>query len=453
MTGNLVEELEAGHRGDESPAILLPRLTLTRAQLWQDVAARRTELSKAGVGPGSTVAVQVPPSVTYINVVLAILQLDARPLLLHHSVSDAERAAALGPFVLAADVRAPSAARLSRFQPTAELLITPGTAADRDGPGLAVVQFTSGSTGQPKAVQRSEKSIRAELHAVRQHAGWIREGDVVLTLNSLVHSFGLFGAVLYAQQVGAVLAFPATAQPSDLGAAIAEHRPAAITGVPAHFELLTVLEPGTLRGVRCCVSGGQLIKPAAHAAFVNRHGVPLGQAYGLTELGLVAADFAGSLTPSVGHLSAGSEVVIVDDEVVVRCPESPYLTPDEGRHWRNGWFHTHDRGRLDGDVLTVQGRMDSVVAVGGLKLDLGEVEQAIADCPAVSGVVVLFADDVVRAVVESRELSAADIHRWCEQRLSAHKRPRFVEIVSQLPRTPSGKLVRDPARLRNGGRK
>lgn len=447
MTAGLLDQLWGGAPAG-APAVRLGAELRTRGDLRAAVDATAVRLRAAGVGAGDTVAVQVVPGLDYLTVVLAVLGLDACPLLLHHRTPEAERAACLAPFRIAADVRTVGTGRITRFEAAVETSVVPVADPDHDGSGPAVVQFTSGSTGRPKAVLRTEDSICAELAAVTAHHGWVGDGDVVLVLNSLVHSFGLFGAVLHALRVGAVLSFAPTTLPRDLAATIAAHRPVAVTGVPAHFALLTALPAGSLDGVRCCVSGGQLIAPAAHRAFVDRHGVPLGQAYGLTEIGLVAADFTGELAPAVGRISAHHDVRISGGEVLVRCPAPPaHPHTDEDDRWRDGWFATRDRGRLDEGVLTVDGRLDSLVAVGGLKVDLSEVEHVLLDCPGVTAAVVLFHDGTVRAVVESAAVTAGRVREHCAERLSPHKHPRLVDVVAHLPRTTGGKLVRDPAAL------
>ena len=437
-----VADLLAG--ADSAPAVLTAEATVSRAELRAEVADHRNRLLESGVRPGDTVALQVAPSVSYLALVLATLALDGRALLLHAGLTDAECAPVLDRLRPAVSVRAPERSAIARFVPHRPLdwsvLPTPVAAE----PGAAVLQLSSGSTGAPKVIRRGEASIRAELAAIAELPDWVPAGGRLLTLNSLVHSFGLIGAVLHCLRVGAAVLLPDSAQPRELARAIAAGRPRAITGVPAHFELLTALPAGTLAGVRTCVSGGQLIRPAAHQAFVDRHGCPLGQAYGMTEVGLIAADFGGGLAPAMGPPLPSLDVRIAAGEVAVRLAESPYLAGDTGR-WRDGWLYTGDRGELRDGVLEVGGRSDSVLVVGGLKVDLTEVEDVLAAHPRVRAAVVVGSGESIEAFVETAgadPIDPAELHDWCRQRLAGHKRPRRIVLTSRLPRTSNGKLVR-----------
>ncbi|MGI8665120.1 MAG: class I adenylate-forming enzyme family protein [Jatrophihabitans sp.] len=448
MTVNLAAELLHHDLPDTAAALTSPQLSLSRGELRQWVAGHRAELVAAGVGPGSTVAIQVAPSFNYLAVVLAGLQLDSRLLLLHHRLAEAEFAELVDPLRPAATVRSLDGAAISRFVPRREVLVQPRPDADRSGPGAAIVQFSSGSTGRPKIIQRGEQSICRELAALERLPGWVSGADTLLTLNSLVHSFGLFGALFHGLRVGATVALPSSALPRELSQALDGLRPTAITGVPAHFELLAALPVGALAGVHTCVSGGQLVRPAAQRAFVARQGCQLGQVYGLTEAGLVAADITGEFAPAMGRPLHPGSVTVVAGEVVLEQPELPYLGAGDPARWRAGQLYTGDRGRLDGEVLSVTGRSDSLVAIGGLKLDLAEIERLIGAAPGVREVVVLVREQHLEAFVEADEQTADTLRDWCRDRLSAHKQPRRIVVHRQLPRTLTGKAVRGAELLR-----
>lgn len=436
---SFVADLLAG--ADRAPAVLTADAATSRAELRAEVDGHSRRLRDAGVRPGDTVALQVAPSVSYLALVLATLAVDGRALLLHAALTDAEYAQVLAQLRPALSVRALEQSRITRFRVTRELEWQPLPEPATSDSGAAVIQLSSGSTGVPKVIHRSEASVRAEVAAVGELPDWVGAGQWLLTLNSLVHSFGLIGAVLHCLRVGAAVLLPDSAQPRELARALAARQPQAITGVPAHFELLTALPSGALAGVRTCVSGGQLIRSAAHQAFVSRHGCPLGQAYGMTEVGLIAADFGGGLAPAMGRPLPSLQVRTVAGEVAVRFAESPYLAGDDGR-WRDGWLYTGDRGELRDGVLRVGGRTDSVLAVGGLKVDLVEVEEVLASHPNVRAAVVVGAGQSIEAFVEADQAGEAELHDWCGQRLSAYKRPRRIVVTSQLPRTSNGKLVR-----------
>ena len=134
-------------------------------------------------------------------------------------------------------------------------------------------------------------------------------------------------------------------------------------------------------------------------------------------------------------------------------PASPYLGEVEPGRWADGWLHTKDAGRVDPDTGLVQvlGRRDSQVSVGGLKVDLTEVEHTLAALPEVEAAVVVHDHAIEAYLVLAGGADAAAVEREIAIRLAGYKRPRRLHVVGQLPRTATGKLVRDRAVLRGAG--
>ncbi|MEK8174122.1 hypothetical protein NKH77_49595 [Streptomyces sp. M19] len=134
-------------------------------------------------------------------------------------------------------------------------------------------------------------------------------------------------------------------------------------------------------------------------------------------------------------------------ELEVRLPEgSPYLfgSGDDGRY-ADGWLRTHDRAEVDPDgAVRLLGRGDSLVVVGGLKLDLREVETVLCGHPDVTDAVVVHAGTTEAYVATRAEggPSAGELLRWCRERLADYKVPRVIRVLPRLPRTSNGKLVR-----------
>ncbi|HJQ01829.1 MAG TPA: fatty acid--CoA ligase family protein [Jatrophihabitans sp.] len=432
---------------DRMPAVLTAEAVVSRAELRDRVAEQRRQLAEHGAGTGHTIVVQIAPSVSYLAVVLGALELSTQVVLLHAGTAEPEFQQIVEQLRPVLSVRAPEQSRLATFRLDRPLALRRWPRPDTAGMAGAVVQLSSGSTGEPKLIVRSPDSIAAELAAIAALPDWVTTGDRLLTLNSLVHSFGLFGAVLHSLRVGAAVVLAETAQPRDLAAVLAVRKATAITGVPAHFELLTALPAGALAGVRTCVSGGQLIRPSMHDQFVDRHGCPLGQAYGMTELGLIAADFGGRLAPAMGPPLPGMQIRSVAGELVIEMERSPYLNGTNMGRWREGWLYTGDRGELRDGVLWVHGRADSVLAVGGLKVDLTEVENVLSDHPDVRAAVVIGIGGALDAFVETDLVDETALHDWCRQRLSNFKRPRRIVPMQRLPRTSNGKLARSSQAL------
>jgi len=177
--------------------------------------------------------------------------------------------------------------------------------------------------------------------------------------------------------------------------------------------------------------------------------VPLGNMWGMTEVGVIATDLFGEHRPSLLP-APGLEVREVGGELHVSRPESPYVGLADPTRWADGWLHTKDAGRVDQDtgLVTVLGRLDSQVSVGGLKVDLTEVEHTLTELPGVAAAVVLFDNEITAYVQLADSASGPDVEAALAERVAGYKRPRTMHVVDALPRTTTGKLVRDKSVLR-----
>jgi 3-hydroxy-4-methylanthranilate adenylyltransferase len=118
--------------------------------------------------------------------------------------------------------------------------------------------------------------------------------------------------------------------------------------------------------------------------------------------------------------------------------------------WADGWLRTKDAGNLDPDtgLVTILGRLDSQITIGGLQVDLAEVETTVGAVPGVVAAVVLF-DDVITAYLQLEAgCEVADVESRLAQQLAPYKQPKVLKVLDQLPRTTTGKLLRDRAQLR-----
>ena len=235
-----------------------------------------------------------------------------------------------------------------------------------------------------------------------------------------------------------------------LAAVAAGDRPTMILGVPFHAELLTsVAAPPPLPQLARMVVAGELVRPHVPGAFTARYGVPLGTMYGMTELGVIATDLHGRHHPAVTP-APGMALRVEAGELLVAMAASPYIGLVDPTRWSDGWLHTRDAAAADPatGLVTILGRLDLQVSIGGLKVDLTEVEQSLAALPEVTEVVVVY-DDVIRAYLALRDGAAvAGVERAITEQLAAFKRPRDLHVLPSLPRTASGKIVRDRAVLR-----
>jgi acyl-coenzyme A synthetase/AMP-(fatty) acid ligase len=428
---------------------------VSRGELRRLVAARRRALAEAGLRRGGSVALCLPPSLAFITNLLASWQIGAQASLLDHRLTAFELDVALrrlAPQVLVATRSPAGGGPLRGFTDVAERVDAyPGQPA---ATSHAVIQLSSGSTGPSKIIARDAASLVEEVRRYTLIDGVPRGGERIVSLASMVHVLGLVGGLLYSLHAGVQLTIPARTTADGILSAVADgEQPTTLLGVPFHIELLaSVLRPPRLPQLTGMTTGGELIRPDVYAAFVSRYGVRLGNMYGMTEAGVIATDLFGEHRPAVMP-APGITFRERDEELDLALPASPYLGEQDPDRWSDGWLHTRDAGTIDPrtGLVRVLGRRDSQVSVGGLKVDLTEVEHALAALPEVAGVVMIHDHAIEAYLVLTAGADLAAVERQITTRLAPYKRPRRLHVVDQLPRTATGKLVRSHAALRDAG--
>jgi acyl-coenzyme A synthetase/AMP-(fatty) acid ligase len=248
---------------------------------------------------------------------------------------------------------------------------------------------------------------------------------------------------------GVELVFPDRLTAASIRAAVAAGtEPAMILGVPFHAELLTT-SGGPLPQLRRMVVAGELVRPWLPGKFTAAYGVPLGTMYGMTEVGVIATDLSGAAAPAVAP-APGMSMRVADGELLVRLPQSPYIGLIDETRWADGWLRTRDAATIDDEtgLVTILGRLDSQISVGGLKVDLTEVEQTLCALPGVESAVVAY-DGMIEAYLVLRSgAQVADVEAALAEQLAPYKRPRRLNVLTALPRTTTGKISRDRAALR-----
>ncbi|MDQ1740805.1 MAG: 3-hydroxy-4-methylanthranilate adenylyltransferase [Pseudonocardiales bacterium] len=423
---------------------------IDRVGLRRLVADRRERLTTAGLRPGGAAALRLPPSMAYVANLLAIWQLGAQAILLDYRLTDHEVEQArqrLLPQVIVAPHRVAGGLRV--FFEVEDTISSYGhePAASEH----AVVQLSSGSTGPSKVIGRTAADLIAEIRRYTQIDGVALPGERIILLPSMVHVLGLVGGLLYGLHAGVELAPPQRLTGDSILDAIAgADSPATVLGVPFHISLLSSTAPARPpRQLRRMITGGELVPAATAAGFVDRFQVPLGNMYGMTEVGVIGTDLDGSHRPSV-RPAPGITVRARDGELQIARAASPYLGQPVSDRWADGWLRTRDAGVVDEatGLVTILGRLDSQVTIGGLQVDLAEVEASIGALPGVVAAVVLF-DEAITAYLQLEPgHRVEDVEARLATRLARYKQPQVYQVFDQFPRTTTGKLVRDRALLR-----
>ncbi|MBS2538288.1 acyl--CoA ligase [Catenulispora sp. NF23] len=438
--------------GPDNQVCLVLGEPVDRAGLRRMVAARQQALTAAGLRAGGSVALCLPPSTAFITNLLAAWRIGARAALLDHRLTAFEVEQAIARLAPQYVVRAEhtSGGALRAFHEVQEKIVAnPGGQPSETS--HALVQLSSGSTGPSKAIGRTASDLIAEIDRYTAIGeGVPRGGERIVSLASMVHVLGLVGGLLYGLHAGARLVLPGRMTAEAILAAVAAGpEPTTLLGVPFHIELLAaVAEPPRLPQLTGMTTGGELVRAQVHDAFVDRYGIRLGNMYGMTELGVIATDLFGAHRPAILP-APGIQMRDDDGELHIAMENSPYVGLVDPARWSDGWLHTKDAGSVEPGtgLVRVRGRRDSQVSIGGLKVDLSEVEHTLAGLPGVEGAVVVYGKAIEAYVVLTPAASLDDVQAGLTERVAPYKRPRAWHVVERLPRTATGKLVRDQSVL------
>lgn len=499
------------HRLTRQPArVLLERLEphgevtwrQTRGAFVEDASRWMAALRAAGIGPGDRVALSLGKSAGLVAAHVAVLGVGAGAVPLNASLTPRELAAVLAQAearlaVTTADLLARAPALRTAVQgpwwvtgETGQLPVdtTPLTSIltaalpgaepiDRDDDDLALLLFTSGTTGVPKGVGLTHGNLRTNLRALLVETWEMSEDDRLLHALPPHHlhglGLGLYGSLLVGNTAVLLDRFDASVVVRALDA----QRITVFMGVPTMYHrMVEVTEVGTLATMRLFTCGSAPLSPETFRRFQNRFGFPIIERYGLTETGINTANpLHGRHRPgSVGLPLPGVDLGIFATQTGQRLPpgevgeiwvRGPNVFPG---YWRDpeataaafcdGWFRTGDLGTMTADgYVTILGRIKELIIVGGTNVTPGEVEtvlegeSGVAEC-AVAGIPDADLGECVAAFVVPREgEDAADLERRlrlrAEQQLAPYKRPRRYRFLPALPRNSMGKVERGKLHL------
>ncbi len=342
---------------------------------------------------------------------------------------------------------------------------------------VAVILYTSGTTGQPKGAQLSHSNLVLNAQAsMRLLDVTATSHDVHLLALPLFHSFGSTVQMNAGFAAGATLVLVPRFDPAMALKLMLAHGVTVFAGVPTmYWALLNALDDTVdverLRStLRMAVSGGAALPRQILDDFASRFGIAILEGYGLSETSPVATfNQPGRLNKagSIGEPVWGVEVKLIDPdwgtvdgadtvgEIAVRGHNIMvgYLNRPEATAEviRDGWFRTGDLATRDADGhYYIVDRVKDLIIRGGLNVYPREVEEVLITHPDVSLVAVIGIPDAesgeeIKAVVvrtPGSQLSEADLVDWGRQQMAAYKYPRVVEFVDSMPMTSTGKILK-----------
>ncbi len=343
----------------------------------------------------------------------------------------------------------------------------------RQASDLAVIAYTSGTTGRPKGAMQSQRAVVAAGVGTALMAARTADDRVINAL-PLFHVYG--SCVMNASMLAGsmLITLPRFSEVAMLDA-IATHRATVMDGVPtAYYYLLAhpEFDRYDLSSLRLCWVGGQTLPAAKSLEFTQRTGCPVHEVWGMTELaGATSANpiYALNKPGTIGLPYPGNAFRIVDVEDATR--EMPRGEPGElmfsgplvmmGYHNKpeataetvrpDGWLHTGDIAIMDDDgYATIVDRKKDMILTAGFCIYPAELERVLCMHPAVAlaavgGIVDEAKGELAKAYVILRpgaEVTGAALIAHCREQLAAYKLPRAIQFVESVPMTASGKVMR-----------
>ncbi|HEX9774621.1 MAG TPA: long-chain fatty acid--CoA ligase [Actinomycetota bacterium] len=338
---------------------------------------------------------------------------------------------------------------------------------------LAVLAYTSGTTGQPKGAMLLHGNLTANLDQMSK-VPMLAEGesDTVLLVLPLFHIYALNVILGLTVRVGATAVLLERFDPSAALDAIERHRVTIAFGAPPMFVAWLAtpgIEARDLNSVRLAVSGAAPLPGPVLEQFRDRLGITIWEGYGLTETapGLTSNAMGDVAKPgSIGKPLPEVEIRLVDEngddvedgdpgEIVARGPNvfGGYWRRDQetAEAFRNGWLHTGDVAYEDADgYLFIVDRKKDLIIVSGFNVYPREVEEVLFRHPKVADAAIVgvphpYTGEAVKAVVQLRPGEATneeDLVEFCRRSLARFKCPQSVEFVQEIPHTITGKVLR-----------
>lgn len=423
--------------------------SVTYAELRALALGTASALVARGVGPGSVVELRMPNSINFAAGLLGASATGATVCLIGHSLLDDEARH------LAALARATDRVRADDIRPGT---FTPSGAPD----DVAVIPFSSGTTGLPKAVELTHRAVTAnaaQFNAALAASG-IGPGGAVVAPLPFSHIYGLNTLLLSSLAAGRHVY---TAARFDFAEFAAAHRDRAIDvsyiAPPIALALARYADPADFAGTRFMVCGAASLDTSLARTVERRIGVEILQGYGTTESAPVThVGIAGKSDPgTIGFALPNTEFRLSDSgELLVRGPQlmRGYLgNPDATAvAIRDGWLHTGDIARINSDeTVTIVDRAKEVFKYHGFQVAPAELEALLITHPLIADAAVTahtrtvggVAEEVPHAfVVKQGALDAEEVMTWVAERVTPYKKVRVVTFVDAIPRSAAGKILR-----------
>jgi len=335
---------------------------------------------------------------------------------------------------------------------------------------VAVILYTSGTTGKPKGAMLTHKNLYSNAMDTGLYLQMNHQDKVIATL-PMFHVFCLTVALNAPLIAGATVLIVPKFSPAEIFQVVRDYKATVFAGVPTMYNFLLQYEdgkPSDLQSLRLCVSGGASMPVALLHGFEKKFNVMISEGYGLSEASPVTC-FNPLDRPrkpgSIGTNITNVENRVVNElgeelppgevgELIVRGPnvmKGYYKMPEETAHTlRNGWLYTGDLAKMDEEgYFYIVDRKKDLIIVGGYNVYPREVEEILYDHPDIVEAAVVGVPDpefgeAVKAFVVKKnpELTEQQLIDYCKENLAKYKIPSSIEFLEELPKNTTGKILR-----------
>src|SRR4051812_12840390 len=478
----------AAEHGDRT-ALRLDDAAVTYAQLDDGSARVAALLRDKGVEPGDRVGVMLPNVPHFAIVYYGVLRagavvvpmnvlLKGREVKFYLEDPEAKALFAWGDFAAAAEEGAGEAGaeaiivRAGEFEGLLDHADPVRDVAERADDDTAVILYTSGTTGTPKGAELTHGSLHANADVTGRTLAKVSEEDVLLGALPLFHAFGQTCGLNTAVHGGACLDLIPRFDPGKALEIIQRDKVTIFEGVPTMYHAIlnhAERDQYDTSSLRLCISGGAALPVEVLRGFEEAFGCKILEGYGLSETSPVASfnhPDQERKPGSIGTPIEGIEMKVVDEdrnevgqrevgEIAIRGHNlmKGYWNRDDATKevLQDGWFHTGDMARVDEDgYFFIVDRKKDMIIRGGYNVYPREIEEVLYEPPAVSEAAVVavpdekMGEEVGAAVVlkDGEDASEDDVRDFVKQRVAAYKYPRRLWFLDELPKGPTGKILK-----------
>lgn len=451
--------------GDATTRIGVDGAHISLRELHAQVDALAATLARNGVGREHPTLLAAPTSLDFIRCYLALLAVRSPVVLANPSSTarefEAQIVAASVSVAITGGEATDTLAGLANSEPAHWPLAgldaggcgtVPPAQLPRSG-DVAVCAFTSGTTGPPKLAPLRHGDIEASIRSAMTAWRWHRK-DVLVHALPMYHQHGL--SALHASILsGSSLHCLSRFDPERLVDEASLRRASIVFAVPAMWERITSAYSNVdVPHLRLPISGSAPLPATLFGRINDVLGIPPLERYGTTESGLNVSNlYDGPRQPGgVGFPLPGVETRIDSEtgELSVRGPQIFGGYAGQVPLAAGEWFATGDQARADPltGAVTITGRLKDIIITGGMNVHPREVEDSLTAHPAVDAVAVVgtpstrWGEEVTAFVVSEAGFTEDELRRWCRRQLSSYKVPKRFHPIAEIPRNPTGKVMR-----------